>query len=160
MGSSLYDFVTRLCGAPLQCLSLGKPYGGPRLLGKFPFLCGWQLGKKFLSYLSKKKKKILICDYLIKRDYSMVSWCCICRCSGEIVDLLLIHCSVVFELWSLIFMVFGVQWVLSEKVLDLLWGWWSRGPNSNIWNITPLYLMHTSGLLFQVLQIVTLFIRS
>lgn len=55
---------------------------------------------------------------------------------------------------------FGVRWVLSKKVLDLLCGWWSRGPNSNIWNITPLYLMHTSGLLFRVLQIVTLFIPS
>lgn len=33
---------------------------------------------------------------------------------------LLINCSVAFELWSFIFRVFGVQWVLPEKVLDLL----------------------------------------
>ena len=53
-------------------------------------------------------------------------------CSGKIVDHLFIHCSVAFELWSLIFRMFGVQWVLPEKVLDLLCGWQSREPNSDI----------------------------
>ena len=45
---------------------------------------------------------------------------------------LLINCSVAFELWSLTFRVFGVQWVLPKKVLDLFYGWQSRGPNLDI----------------------------
>lgn len=32
---------------------------------------------------------------------------------------------------------FGVQWVFLEEVLDLLYGWQGRGPNSNIWNLIP-----------------------
>ena len=47
-------------------------------------------------------------------------------------DNLFIHCSVAFELWSLIFRMFGVQWVLPEKVFDLLCGWQSREPNLDI----------------------------
>ena len=62
----------------------------------------------------------------------MVSWCCMCRCSRETVDHLLIHCSAAFELWSFIFRMFGVQWVLVEKVLDLLCGRLCRGPYSDI----------------------------
>ena len=38
---------------------------------------------------------------------------------------------------------FGVQWVLQEKVLDLLGEWWSKRPNSAIWNLTPSCLMWT-----------------
>lgn len=39
-----------------------------------------------------------------------------------------------------IFKMFGVQWVLPEKVLDFSCGWWSRGPNSDV-SLTPLCLM-------------------
>ena len=73
--------------------------------------------------------KILTCENLIKRGYSMVSWCCMYHCSGETVDHLLIHCSVAFELLSFTFRRFGIQWVLPEKILDLLCGWQSKGPN-------------------------------
>ena len=35
---------------------------------------------------------------------------------------LLINCGVAFELWSMIFRVFGVQWVLPQKVfLFIMW---------------------------------------
>lgn len=56
------------------------------------------------------REKIPICENLIKIGFSMVSRCCMCHCSGESVDHLLIHCSMAFELWSSIFRVFGVQW--------------------------------------------------
>ena len=44
----------------------------------------------------------------------------------------MIHCNVAFELWTLILRMFGVQWVLLEKDLNLLYGWWIRGSNSDI----------------------------
>ena len=38
--------------------------------------------------------KILTIDNLIKRGLLQVNWCCMCRCSGEKVDYLLIHCEI------------------------------------------------------------------
>ena len=73
----------------------------------------------------------------------MVSWCCMCRCNGETKVHLLIHCSVAFDLWSHVFQMFGIQWVLPEKVLDSLCGWWIRGSNflSAVWNLVPLCVL-------------------
>ena len=36
--------------------------------------------------------KILTCDNLNKRGYTLTSWCCMCCSSGETVDHLLINC--------------------------------------------------------------------
>ncbi len=67
--------------------------------------------------------QILTHDNLIKRGFSLVGWCCMCRCSGETVSHLLLHCDVAFGLWSRVFDVFGIQWVLPESVADLLFEW-------------------------------------
>ena len=53
----------------------------------------------------------------------MVAWCCMCKCSGESVDHLLLHCGVAREVWNFIIRSFGVSWVLPERVMDLLFGW-------------------------------------
>jgi hypothetical protein len=42
-----------------------------------------------------------------------------CKQSGEDVDHLFLHCSVAMELWSLVFGLFGVQWVMPRFVIDL-----------------------------------------
>ena len=52
-----------------------------------------------------------------------MGWCCMCRCSGETVDHLLIHYIDTMDLWSFVFRPFGIQWVLPEKVIDLMFGW-------------------------------------
>ena len=52
----------------------------------------------------------------------MVDCCCMCRCSGEIVDPLLIHCGEAYQPWSFIFRSFGVSLALPELVIDLLFG--------------------------------------
>ena len=51
------------------------------------------------------------------------------------------HYLAAFELWSFMFRMVGIQWVLLEKVLDLLCGWRCRG--LNIWNLVPVCLMWT-----------------
>ena len=43
-----------------------------------------------------------------------------CKCDGESVDHLLLHCSVAYELWSMIFGLFGISWVMPRSVLGLL----------------------------------------
>lgn len=132
MGISLWDLFMRPNGVHLLCLSLRKPYGGLRLLLEFPFVV-W----------TAASGEILTCDSLIKRGYAMLSWCCMCQCNWETVVHLLMHCSVAFDLWSYVFQMFGIQWVLLEKVLDSLCGWQIRGSNllSAVWNLIPLCVL-------------------
>jgi hypothetical protein len=69
--------------------------------------------------------RILTHDNLINKGFCLVGWCCMCHCSGETVYHLLLHCDVVFGLWSRIFGTFGIQWVLPGSAADLLFGWWN-----------------------------------
>jgi hypothetical protein len=89
--------------------------------------------------------KILTCDNLMKRWYTLVGWCSICRCSGETVNHLLLHCPVAVGLWNFIFCSFGINWVLPGMVVDLFFGWKNEfGKHSyDVWNLVPLCLMWT-----------------
>lgn len=42
-------------------------------------------------------------------------------------DHLLLHCAYARELWSLVLCLYGVQWVMPNKVVDLLacWTWFA-----------------------------------
>ena len=64
-------------------------------------------------------EKILTIDNLRKRGLILVDWCCLCRESGESPDHILLHCKVARELWNMVFVMFGVQWVMPGTVLDL-----------------------------------------
>ncbi len=87
--------------------------------------------------------RILTYDNLQRRGIVTVGWCCLCRCSGETVDHLLLHCSVAVEIWSFVFQLFGVEWVMPRGVLDLLAGWrnWFGKHSSDVWNLAPLCVM-------------------
>ncbi len=89
--------------------------------------------------------RILTCDNLSKRGYTLTSWCCMCCSSGETVDHLLIHCPMASALWSWVFQTFGVQWVMSGTVTTLLFSWQNGlGRHSlDIWNMVPICLMWT-----------------
>ena len=91
--------------------------------------------------------KILTYDNLMRRGYTLTNWCCMCRCEGESVDHLLIHCHTENELWNFVFRSFGFQWVLPRNVIDLLDGWWNLlgKHSSEIWYMVPLCLMWTFG---------------
>ena len=66
-----------------------------------------------------------------------------CRCSGEIVDHLLLHCEMAYWSWSLVFRSFGISWVLQRSVADTRFGWWNwlGKHSSSIWNLALLCLM-------------------
>ena len=87
--------------------------------------------------------KILTHDNLIKRGYSLVSWCCMCQHCGEIVDHLLLHCDIASGLWNVVFAAFRIHWVMPKMVAELLFGWqnWFGKCSSAIWNLVPLCLM-------------------
>ena len=63
-----------------------------------------------------------------------------CKRCGESVDHLLLHCSIAWELWSLVFYLFGIQWVMSHTVLELFEAWqgkfaWHR--HIDVWRLVP-----------------------
>ena len=65
-------------------------------------------------------EKILTGDTLRCRSFDFVDWCIMCRCNGETVNHLLLHCEKAYQLWSLVFRSFGISWVLPKLVVDTL----------------------------------------
>lgn len=64
--------------------------------------------------------------------------------SGENVDYLLLHCPIAFEMWSMVFCLFGIHWVLPSQVKVLLASWqgsFGRHCNVTIWRLVPHCLM-------------------
>lgn len=50
-----------------------------------------------------------------------------CKQNGESVDHLLLHCYVVYALWSARLTRFGLSWVMPRRVFDLFACWWTSG---------------------------------
>ena len=67
--------------------------------------------------------KILTIDNLRKRHLFVLVWYFMCKGGGEFVDHLLLHCPIAFEMWSTIFCLFGICWVMPQRVVDLLDCW-------------------------------------
>ena len=59
-------------------------------------------------------------DNLRLRGFDFVDWFIMCRCCGETVDHLLLHCEKADHLWCFTFKIFGISWVPSRTVSDLL----------------------------------------
>ena len=89
--------------------------------------------------------RILTLDNLMLRGHPLANRCCMCRCNGEFVDHLLIHCHVANSLWVFMLQAFGIQWVLPSFVAELLFCWnhWLGKHDSDIWNLIPGCLMWT-----------------
>ena len=49
-----------------------------------------------------------------------------CKRSGELVDHLFLHYPVAFELWPMVWNLFGLLWVMPQSVTDLFSAW--QGP--------------------------------
>jgi hypothetical protein len=67
-----------------------------------------------------------------------------CKKSGESIEHLLLHCEVAHNLWSYILTIFGVEWVMPRRVLELLTSWstsFGCDPAKEVWWLIPLYLM-------------------
>jgi len=83
--------------------------------------------------------KFLTLDNFIKSNIILLNWCYLFKSSKESVDHLLFHCSVANELWTFVFSLFGVHWVMPKKVIDLYFGW--KGKSGLVWIVAPLSLM-------------------
>ena len=61
--------------------------------------------------------KYLTIDNLRKMKVWILDWCYMCKCNGELVDHLFLHCPVAMDLWSIVLGLFGVSWVMPESVV-------------------------------------------
>ena len=84
----------------------------PPTFVSFPWRMIWQLKVPprvaFFSW-SVSLGKILTIDNLRKRRVIVLDWHYMCKRCGESVDHLLLHCSIAWELWSLVFCLFGIH---------------------------------------------------
>ena len=99
---------------------------------------------KLLFCLDCSFGNILTIDNFWKRKILILNWCCMCRRNGELVDHLLIHCPFAFDLWSMVFTLFGIHWVMPKTVVELVacrQGKFGRHRNSAIWMVVPYCLM-------------------
>ena len=67
-----------------------------------------------------------------------------CKHKRESIDHLLLHCEAVMEVWSMVFQLFGVTWVMSSRMKDCLESW--RGQRGNrtvlqVWRMVLLCVM-------------------
>jgi hypothetical protein len=76
----------------------------------------------FFAWLAALEK-MLIMNNLRKWHIIVVDWCCMCKKSGDIVDHFLLRCKIAITLCSSIFGLFGTEWVMPERVMDLLACW-------------------------------------
>ena len=115
----------------------------PPTLVSFPRRMIWQSKVPsrvaFFSW-SASLGKILTTDNLRKRCVLVLDWCYMCKRCEESVDHLLLHCPIVWELWSLVFYLFGIQWVMPHTVLELFEAWqgkfaWHR--HIDVWRLVP-----------------------
>ena len=65
-------------------------------------------------------RKILTTNNLQKMCIIFLYWCYMCKRCGELVDHLLLHCPIAYELWSSLFFLFGIHWVMPHRVIDCL----------------------------------------
>jgi exonuclease III len=88
--------------------------------------------------------RILTIDNLRRRNVMVLDWCCMCKKGAESVEHLLLHCPFVGEVWSMVFGLFGVVWVMPRTILELLECWqgcFGKHRNILIWRVIPHCLM-------------------
>jgi hypothetical protein len=120
----------------------------PSPLRMFPWKCCWKpkVPPRVAFFLwTTVLSKILTVENLRKRHIIIVSWCCMCKSNKESIDNLFIHCLVEKELRNAVFCIFGVLWVMSQTVRELIEGWhvfkhhqiriWTVVPHCIIWSL-------------------------
>ena len=70
-------------------------------------------------------------ENLRERNICIIDWCCMCKHNGETTEHLLLCCNYVYNLWSWVFCLFGVQRLLPRRVVGPI-GMLERGALEDI----------------------------
>ena len=88
--------------------------------------------------------KCLTINNLRKGNVWILDLCYMCKCNGESIDHLFLHCPVAMDLWPMVLGLFGGSQVMPKSVVGLLacWQrWFGHHRNGHIWIIVPHCLM-------------------
>ena len=88
-------------------------------------------------------RKILTIDNLWNRHIAVKEWCFMCKRCWESVDHFLLQCPIAYELWSMVFCLFGIHWLMLYKVSELLASWQGKFGmhwNRDLWRFVPHFL--------------------
>ena len=129
----LYSTDVRGVGANKVCQKLAMRRGfevrgfyhslSPSFVHSFCWKFVWQSKvspRVAFFYWTTALGNILTTDNLQKRHIIVLDWCYMCKWCGELVNHLLLHCPIAYELWSMVFSLFGIHWVMPYKVIELL----------------------------------------
>ena len=89
---------------------------------------------------------ILTIDQLKRRGWNMPNKCYLCKVEEETSDHLILFCKKATMLWSLLFSLFDVQWVLHSSIKRNLIAWhgaFVSKKKEKAWRAAPLCLMWT-----------------
>ena len=106
----------------------------------FPLKNIWKakiLPRVAFSWTAALGKILTICA---RELLGVLEWCYMCKGNGETVDRLLLHCLFALELWSMVFMLFSLYWVIPKSVFNLLAAWqgcFGNHRNGIIWKAVP-----------------------
>ena len=84
--------------------------------------------------------KILTLENLWYKSITVVDWCYMCKKSRESVNHLLLHYPIAYELWSMVWALFGLQWVMPLGVFDLFSSWqgsFDGHQSIDLWRAVP-----------------------
>lgn len=84
------------------------------------------------------KGGILTTEMLMKRGWCMVNRCFMCKSSAESCNHLLLWCPMVYSLLTMIYRLFGIQWVMVGSVKDETWAWVGLCKKKNHLSLIPL----------------------
>ena len=106
----------------------------------------WKFLLEWLILLGQAMGRILTLDNL-RRNIYIVNRCYMCKNIWESVGHLLLCCSYAYNLWTFVFSLFRVSWVMPKQVVDLL-ACWNRGVGGRcwaavIWGVIPQCIMWT-----------------
>jgi hypothetical protein len=113
----------------------------------FPWKSIWRVKspkRVFFFVWTTALGKILTHDNLRRHHIVVVEWCCMCKKNVKSIDHLFLHYDVACAVWSFFYSLFGVEWVMPRRMLDLLSGWGTslgHGQVQQIWKQVPLCVM-------------------
>lgn len=69
------------------------------------------------------KERILTLDNLMKRGIPLTNRCFLCNCNEESCNHILLWCPLTHNLWTLVYSLLGISWVIAGSVKSELLAW-------------------------------------